>query len=66
MLAGEKLSSDLGIALMNEVFVYKASALTSVSRNVLLSDHMSSASNPVDRILAEVAVDVWVDFPTDR
>lgn len=57
----EQFRCDLGIALVHQVLIDKSSVMSCVAWNVLLSDHVGGATDPVNRILASVSVDVWVN-----
>lgn len=52
---------DFGIALVHQVLIDKPSVMSSITRNVLLSNHMGGTTDPVNGILASVSVDIWVN-----
>lgn len=61
VITGEKFRSDFCVGFMHKVFVNHSATVTCIAWDVLLADHMSRASNPIDRFLAVVAVNINVD-----
>lgn len=61
VLSGVKFGSDLGITLVHQVFVHESSVVTGITWNVLLANHVGWSTDPVDRVLASITIDVGVD-----
>ena len=62
MLLGEQVGCHLRVGLAHGVFVHHASDVTSVAGDALLAHIVSGSRNPVNRMLAQVAVDILIHF----
>jgi len=62
MVLGKQISRESRIGVRHSVFIDLTSDMASVSRNVLSTDLVSRASNPILSVFAPVSEDVSVHF----